>query len=82
MFSVGDECLLTNEPVCCFEIAVFSRYTSHLFKRIVWSDEIKYHRETFAVVFNALFTVIQLNRNVFDVSLMHAPKSLSSRMSN
>ena len=53
------ERLFTNESVCrCFEMA-FENNTSQVSKRIVGLVEINSHRETPAVVSDALFMTIK-----------------------
>ena len=46
------------------------RIASHIFKQMVGLVEINSHRETPAVVSDALFRLFSLNRSLFDVSLM------------
>ena len=51
--------LFTNESVCCrFEVAS-QNDTSQIFKRMVGLVEMNSHRETPAVVSDALFMIIQ-----------------------
>ena len=53
------ERLFTNESVCC-RFEVVSEYnTSQIFKRMVGLVEMNSHRETPAVVSDALFMIIQ-----------------------
>ena len=53
------ECLFTNESVCRrFEIAV-DKNTSHVFKRMFGLVEMNSHRETAAVVCDALFVIMK-----------------------
>ena len=51
--------LFTNDSVCSrFEVASDNN-TSQIFRRMVWLVEMNSHRETPAVVSDALFMIIQ-----------------------
>ena len=61
------EHLFTNKSVCyCFEI-VFENNTCEVSRGSVWSVEMYWQWETFAIFCNGLFMVV-VSRSLFDVS--------------
>ena len=62
------ECLYTNESVCCRLEVASQNNTYQIFRRMVKLVEMNSHRETPAVVSDALLRLFSLNRSLVDVS--------------